>query len=242
MGIKKNKLLRLGQKLLPIKIKHVLVKYNIIKGMEDTQALVWSEDNILEFWLDGFNDGGLEEAFSHIMKLYDMYLKDDVRWHFIYEGNYTLIRCSYKYVPDLVKYFTRNEIRFRSPAWWTEGTHVTAIYKEIFTEIFHWTSVLAIEMAKNKEEDFHIQQSADRIVHVFLLQALYLADINGSLDELETAGFGVMYWESSIMSNLAKYRTYHIGTIDGHNRLKAHWDKVRKENEEKENSDKDDSL
>lgn len=240
MGIKKDKLFRLGQKLLPLKAKQLLVRYNIVKDAANIKALVRDDADILEFWLDGFHDDGLEKPFKHIMKLYDMYLKDDPNWHFIYEGHYALIRCSYKYVPALVEYFNKYNIESKPPVWWQEGTHVTTTYKEIFTEIFHWTSVLAIKMAKNEEEDFYIQQSADRLIHVFLLQAIYLADINGSLDGLVKAGYGVMYWEANIMSNLAKYRTYHIGTIDGHNALKAHWDEIRAKKEAEECQDEKD--
>jgi hypothetical protein len=160
-----------------------------------------------------------------------MYLKDDPYWHFIYEGHYTLIRCSYKYAKSIERYLDKNEVECKPITWWHEGTHVTALYKNVFKEIFHWTSVLAIEMAKNKEEDFYIAQSADRIVHIFLLQAIYLAEMNGDLDRFRKIGYGIQYWEADHMSNLAKFRAYNIGKIDGQKELNDHWARIREEKE-----------
>jgi hypothetical protein len=239
MGIKKDKLLRLGQKLLPLKAKQLLIKHHIIKGVDNVRSLIYKDDDVLEFWLPEFHTDGLEKPFKHIMKLYDMYLKDDPNWHFIYEGHYALIRCSYKYVPDLMEYFNKQDIEYKYPAGWQEGTHVTSTYKSIYKEIFHWTSVLAIQMAKNEEENFHIGIAADRMVHVFLLQAIYLAELNGELDRYRNRGLDIMYWEASHMADITQYRTYHIGTIAGHNALKAHLDKLREEKESEECLDTD---
>jgi hypothetical protein len=232
MGIKKDRLLRLGQKLLPLKVKKLLVKHKIVKGIDDTRTLVYDDYDVVEFWLPGFNDAGLVEPFKHIMCLYDTYLKDDPYWHFIYEGDYALIRCSYMYAKDLEKYFAEHNIEHKPIEWWRESTHVTALYKDVFKEIFHWTSVLAIEMAKNEEKDFYISQSADRIVHIFLLQAIYLADINGDLDRFRKIGYGIQYWEADHMADLAKFRAYNIGKIDGHNQLQDRWKKMYEKKED----------
>ena len=239
MGIKKDKLLRLGQKLLPLKAKQLLVKYNIVKEINTVQSLVYDDDDVLEFWLPKFHEDGLEKPFKHIMKLYDMYLKDDPNWHFIYEGHYALIRCSYKYVLDLVNYFNEHGVESNPPTWWEESTHVTSTYKSIYKEIFHWTSVLAIQMAKNEEENIHIGVAADRMVHVFLLQSIYLAEINGELARYRNRGLDIMYWEASHMADITQYRTYHIGTIAGHNALKARWDEIRAKKEAEECLDTD---
>lgn len=234
MGIKKDKLFRLGQKLLPLKAKKLLFKHKVIKGMDDVRSLTYENDDIIEFWIDGFNSNNLIKTFGHIVTLYNMYLKDDPNWHYIYEGDFTLIRCSYKYAKNLEIYFTKHTIEHKPMSWWQEGTHVTAIYKDTFKEIFHWTSVLAIQMAAKEEEDFYINQAADRIVHVFLLQAIYLAELNGDLDRYRKSTLNIMYWEAEHMANITKYRTYHIGTIAGHNALRDHWDEMRKRKEEEE--------
>lgn len=232
MGIKKDRLLRLGQKLLPLKVKKLLVKHKIVKGVDDVRSLVYDDYDVVEFWLPGFNDGGLVEPFKHIMYLYDTYLKDDHYWHFIYEGDYTLIRCSYKYAKSVERYLDKNEIDHKPITWWQEGTHVTTRYQMLFRDIFHSTSVLAIEMSKNKEEDFYISQSADRIVHIFLLQAIYLAEMNGDLDRFRKIGYGIQYWEADHMADLAKFRAYNIGKIDGHNQLQDRWKKMYEKKEE----------
>jgi len=240
MGIKKDRLLRLGHKLLPLKIKRLLVKHKVVRGIDNTRALVYDDNDVIEFYLPGFNDGGLVEPFKHIMCLYDAYLKDDPWWHFIYEGDYALIRCSYKYAKDLEKYFAKHDIEHKPITWWREGTHVTALYKDVFKEIFHWTSVLTIEMAKNEERNFYIAQSADRIVHIFLLQAIYLADINGDLEVLRKMGYGIQYWEAEQMSHLAKFRAYNIGKVDGHNQLQDHWKKIDEQKRKERSQNKKD--
>jgi len=40
-----------------------------------------------------------------------------------------------------------------------------------------------------------------------------------------------------VKRSITKYRTYHIGTIAGHDALKAHWDKIREKKEAEECSD-----
>lgn len=235
MGIKKEKLLRLGQKILPYKVKKLLVKHKIVEDRDDLISLTYDDYDVIEFFLPGFNDDGLVEPFKHIMCLYDTYLKDDPYWHFIYEGHYALIRCSYMYAKDLEKYFDKHDIEHKPMEWWRESTHVTTAYKSLFRDIFHLTSVLAIEMAKNKEENFYISQSADRIVHIFLLQAIYLAEMNGDLDKFREMGYGIQYWEASCMASLAQFRSYNIGKIDGCNELNGHWAKMSKEKESEKN-------
>lgn len=227
MGIKKDRLLRLGQKLLPAKVKKLLVNHEVVKDMDNVRSLVYKDDYVMEFWLQGFNDYGLIKPFKHILNLYDMYLKDDPYWHFIYEGSYTLIRCSFKYAKKVERYLDKHEIQHKPISWWQEGTHVTTRYKESFRDIFHITSVLTINMAKNGEEDFYINQSADRIVHIFLLQAIYLAEINGDLDRFREVGYGIQYWEAGHMAKLAQFRSYNIGKIDGCDQFKAHLDEIR---------------
>ena len=66
MGIKKDKLLRLGNKLLPLKVKKLLVKHKIVKNINDTRALVYKDADVVEFWLSGFNDDGLIEPFKPV--------------------------------------------------------------------------------------------------------------------------------------------------------------------------------
>jgi len=232
MGIKKDKLLRLGQKLLPLKVKELLVKYDVVKGFTDTRRLVCDDFDMMEFYIPDFNYKVLRESLQHIMNIYDLYLKDDPYWHFIFEGDYTLIRCSYKYVSTLEKYFQRHDIKHKEVSFWKEGTYVTTNYQPVYKEIFHWTSILAIQMTKNKDEDFNINTAADRIVHVFMLQAIYLAELNGDLDKYRKSKLNILYWEAEHMSNITKYRTYHIGTIAGHNALRDYWGKIRKEQEE----------
>lgn len=231
MGIKKDKLLRLGQKLLPLKAKQLLFKHGILKGRDNSRALVYGDDDVIEFWLKDLNEENLVKTFRHIVTLYNMYLKDDPNWHYIHEGSYTLIRCSYKYAKNLERYFAKHDIEHKPISWWREGTHMTTRYQIIYRKIFHWTSVLAIQMAANKEQDFYVNQAADRMVHVFMLQSIYLAELNGELDKYRESDINIMFWEASHMTDIAKYRTYHIGKIAGNIELQNHWKKIREERE-----------
>jgi len=234
MGIKKDKLLRLGQKLLPFKAKQLLFKRGILKYESDGKALIYDDGDVVEFWINGSNEDNLVKVFKHIVTLYNMYLKDDPNWHYIYEGHYTLIRCSYKYAKNLERYFATHDMEHRPISWWEEGTHMTERYKTIYKELFHWTSVLAIQMAANKEEDYYVNQAADRLVHVFMLQSIYSAELNGKLDRYRKSGLNIMFWEADHMSDITKYRTYHIGKIAGNTELQDHWKKIRERREAEE--------
>jgi len=228
MGIKKDRLLRLGNKILPSRIKYFLIKHDLIKGVDNIRNLVWDDDFVVEFWLKDFNgDAEIITAFQHIKNLYYMYLKDDPNWHFIYEGEPTVIRCSYKYAKRLEDYFEAHSIEHTPMANWSESSHITRTYQDIYKHIFHLTAVLTIKMAYNEENNFYIQQAADRIIHVFLLQSIYLAEINGDLQRLRDNGYIINFWEAEQMARLHNFRTYHIGTIDGHDKLKAKLDALR---------------
>lgn len=234
MGIKKDRLLRIGHKLLPSKLKGVLIKHGIAKSIDEARRFIYKDDDIIEFSLPGFNDNGLIEPFKHITALYDLYLKDDNYWHFIYEGSYSLIRCSYKYAEKVEKYLDKHKINHKPIEWWNESTYVTTKYNKSFRDIFHMTSVLVIKMAKNKDKDFYISQAADRLVHIFLLQAIYLAEINGDLDRFREINYDVEYWEAEHMSTLTRFRAYNIGKIDGQRALTNYWDSLRKEQNEEQ--------
>jgi len=195
---------------------------------------LWGDSDIIEFWLEDFNED-MKEAFEHIVKIYDLYLKNDPNWHYIWEGDYTLIRCSYKYVDKISKYLDANNVKYRYPSTWSESTYATHTYQNIYKKIFHYTSVLSIEMYKNGDKDHYITLAADRMIHVFLLQAIYIAEINGDLDFYRDAGFEPHMWEASKMSDLTKFRSFHIGLIQGEHRAINQYKKKFDEMEEMKN-------
>lgn len=204
---------------IPINWLDVKKKYAEIRKLdvEGYQKLFWKKDNIVEFWMEGFNDNGLDEAFLHIVEIYDKILHKDPQWHYFYEGHYSLIRCSYKYCYDVKKYMDDNSIEYKWPIQnWKENTHMTHEYQHIYRDIFHSFSTLIIEMFKNEDGD-KLYLAADRVCHPFFNHAMYLADISGKLDMYkDSSNINIMMWEADQMSQLTIYRAHHIGQIDGH--------------------------
>ncbi len=181
------------------------------------QKLLWDENEIIEFWMEGFNDDGLDKAFVHIVKIYDQVLHKDPQWHYFYEDHYSLIRCSMKYRDKVKKYLDDNNITYKWPVSnWTESMYITNEYQHIYKNIFHSFSTLVIEMFKNEDEN-KLYEAADRICHPFFNHAMYLADISGKLDIYkDDDSCNTMMWEADQMSQLTTYRASYIGQIKGY--------------------------
>lgn len=173
-----------------------------------------TQNKIVEFWMLWFNSEGMEAAFSHISTIYEEILRKDPLWHYFYEGDYSLIRCSKKYEKAVAKYLRENNITFKKPKEWKEGLYVTQKYQYIFKHIFHQTSVLALELFKNEDFKFYVS-AADRIIHPFFNQSLYPAKTAGLCDHLESSDIDFQYWEVEAMTRLATGRSFHIGKIVG---------------------------
>lgn len=173
-----------------------------------------SSQQIMEFRLNKFNDLGMEIAFGFIRNIYEEILYKDPLWHYFYEGPYSLIRCSKKYAKKVKIFLEKESIEFKEPVVWEEGLYVTSKYQHIFKHIFHYTSVLAIELYIKKDHTQYFT-AADRIIHAFLNQSLYPAKAAGLCDCFEGAGVDFQYWEVDQMSRLATGRAYYIGRIIG---------------------------
>jgi len=200
---------------------------------EKLQKLFWGDNAVVEFWMGGFNDEGLTKAFGHIYAIYEEILHKDPQWHYFYEDRYTLIRCSYKYSGEVKKYLDDNNIKYKWPIQnWVESCYVTVTYQDIYKEIFHNFSVLIIEMFKNKDGS-KLYTAADRVIHPFFVQALYLADVEGQLDYYQANNVEPMFWEAHNMAGLTASRAYHIGTIKGERDVVAYY-KNKDINKEKE--------
>lgn len=167
------------------------------------------KSEIVEFWMDGFNED-VNIAFGHIRTIYDKILHKDPLWHYFYEGYYSLIRCSKKYEKDIESYLREHNINHRQPTIWKEGLYVTKKYQHIYKHIFHYTSVLAIEMYKSGDETYYLS-AADRIIHPFFNQSLYPAKVS----KLCNDRVNFQYWEAELMGELAIGRAYHIGRVVG---------------------------
>ena len=174
---------------------------------------------IIEFHLLKFNED-MEAAWLHILEIYKTILQKDNYWHFFYEGDYSIIRCSRKYKNSIEKYLEYNDIEYRFKGEWNDGSLVVRIYNERFMHIFHEYSLLAIEL---KEE--WLLQAADRVCHCFLNHCTYVA-------EGRREAHGINMWEGMLMGHIAVSRSHHIGMLDQDIKWKAHVDKTMKEKEE----------
>lgn len=178
-----------------------------------------SRNKIVEFRLDGFNDLGLEFAFSYIRGLYNEILHKDPLWHYFYEGHYSLIRCSKKYMKSVKKFLKKNAVEFKEPVVWQEGFYVTKKYQHIYQHLFHYTSVLAIELDDKKDHAYYLL-AGDRIIHPFYNQSLYPAKRAGLCERIEKSGMNFQYWEAEQMTTLATDRAYHIGRVVGQEEMR----------------------
>lgn len=187
-----------------------ILKYDQVKK----QDLYWGEDDVIEFWLEGFNES-MSAATLHLVGVYDKILHKDPNWHFFYEGHYSLIRCSMKYRDAVKKYLDDNSIEYNWPVkGWTEWSYMTIHYQEDFKVMFHIFSELVIKMIKNNDGK-ELYMAGDRVAHCFHIMATYLANHDGQLDRFKASSMEPMYWEAEQMARLTTGRAYHIGKIAG---------------------------
>jgi hypothetical protein len=92
----------------------------------------------------------LKIAWFHILNIYNEVLKEDDKWHFFYEGDFSIIRCQAKYRKKLEQYFKTNEIDFQCRGEWKNDHWAVEKYKDYFTNMFHYFSMLAIKMHEDE--------------------------------------------------------------------------------------------
>jgi hypothetical protein len=176
---------------------------------------------ILQFNLLDFNKD-LDAAWIHILAIYADILKDDDKWHFFYEGDFSIIRCQAKYQKKLEKYFKDNDIDFQCRGEWKGDHWAVEKYKEYFTNMFHYFSMLAIKMEENE-----MRFVADRIIHPFFNHCHYMA-------EQHREAYGEHAWEGYIMAHLAAGRAVHCGRILQENIVKNHQSTIENKDEDTE--------
>jgi len=157
--------------------------------------------NIVEFNLLDFNKD-MDVAWQHIQNIYFIYLMNDPYWHFFYEREYSIIRCSKRYRMSVKKYLDKNNIQYNYVDKWKDGSVHVERYKTEFISLFHCFSMLAIQMP---EEDFW--SVSDRVVHCFYNHCTYMA-------KKDREKYGEM-WEPVLAGLINNYRASYIGRCEG---------------------------
>jgi hypothetical protein len=198
------------KRFIPRRVKR-WISNTLLKDRAARQKFLWGEDEMVEFWLDGFNDD-MTVAFLHLVELYNQILHKDPQWHYFYEDHYSLVRCSMKYRDVVRKFFDDRNIKYKWPAsGWSETLYTTNMYKEEFKHLFHNFSVLTIKMHNGGDGTNYLREAADRVCHCFFNHATYLAHRSGLTKSYDEAGYPADYWEAKYMADLAASRAYHIG-------------------------------
>ena len=202
---------------------------NILKRIKQRFASNKSEPiNLVEYDLLDFNED-LDEAWKKINKLYNRILYADKYWHLFYEGDFSTLRCSSNYINEVEKFFKDNNIKWKYNGKWIDGSPIVEKYKDMYKNIFHEFSMLAIHLS---ESDLYI--AADRVCHSFFNHNHYMAKKYRKPFENDPGFISEMMWEAEMMSRLSLYRANYIGKYD--------MSKYYKEKEEESNKDKSNDV
>ena len=159
-----------------------------------------------------------ETALDLMQILYHNVLKVDNRWHFFWEGRYTVIRCNPLLVPHLKELIKANDKDLEVEVvdnGYNENIETTRKYLGAIIHIFHRYSVLAMEM---DNEDF--VSILERINHCFLNMAtrdeiVDLFALPGDSDISKMKIHKGMGWEAFALSQVANLRMYTAGWYSG---------------------------
>lgn len=136
---------------------------------------------IYEIELFSFPDGKFNDdyvkAWSFIKDLYWDIFKGDENWHFFYEGEFTVIRFSYKFLKDIKTYLSQRNIRTSIAKRWIDSSKIVEKYKEEYTKLFHIFSMFSIFVPTTEE----LHQVFDRIAHPFCNHNHYRMAINNGI-------------------------------------------------------------
>ena len=106
-----------------------------------------------------------EELFRTLLKrLYHEVLHKDPYWHYFMEGDFNHLRFSYRFYSEIRDILVLHEVKYYQAVLWVDGQEFTKKYQNIFKNLFHWFSVMAVE--GYPEDD--IYGILDRVIHCFM--------------------------------------------------------------------------
>ena len=167
-------------------------------------AIRGKEERIMEVELWGWGENkGIntdeESAWALIKYLHRYILCNDDNWHFFYENWYNIIRCSESFYPEVIKELDAFGVYYREKGEWKDGSKIVRKYQDIYKDLFHNFSLLALKEYECKE----INTIYDRMSHCFFNHQFYV------LENLREK-YG-RQWEAILMNNAAMYRAEYTG-------------------------------
>jgi len=104
-----------------------------------------------------------EYGYFIMKKLFKEILISDPKWHFFWEGSYTVLRVSKDSVDPIINIIKEYNIEYKVKTPWVDNIPMTAKYQDCFLDIFHGFSMLAFTM---KVPD-NVEDIMDRVIHCF---------------------------------------------------------------------------
>lgn len=155
---------------------------------------------LVEFEISAINSD-MELATKFFKGVAQFVLHQDNHWHFFYEGEYSLIRCSEKYASTLEEFLKETHIPYINKGIWIDGSKYIEKYKKMFIPILHNYTLLSLSLDEN---DLFLV--SDRICHSFFNHCTY------AVPKLRKM-YGEHSWESFILSQLLIDRAEYIGRL-----------------------------
>lgn len=155
-------------------------------------------------------------------------LFEDPHWHFFYEREFNLIRCSEEFYDEVITYLDECGVMYEEKGEWDDGSSTVNKYKPIYRQMFHEFSMMALE----KYHYLDITNIFDRVAHCFLNHQYFTL---GNYRKTQPK-----FWESEIIYRNAMCRSHYTGRCDGIWAMQA-WNKEQNEkhkNEKKEIKEK----
>ena len=201
--------------IVPEKIEDVLVP----KKLDNVFMNVY-EINLLHLgYCKNFNEDP-EYTWCLLRALYKDILHKDPFWHFFYEGEYSIIRCSGHLTAEVCDYLEENSVVFTEPSVWMDDSPMVRKFHTIFTVLFHSYSVLAMEY---DDEEWFV--TADRVIHCYMNHQWYR-----SWAQWFRKCWGEDYWEGMALSEHALRRTGYQNWGRGIHEERA-WNKKKEKSE-----------
>lgn len=161
------------------------------------------DDTMISLMVEGFN----EDNHKILQSLWKRHLKNrDSKWHFFWEGDYTLIRCQQTFVKRVTGYLRFHGFKVINLEEWVDNIEITEKYQSEFQQIFHAYSEIALKSMNSNITE--IKNLFDRVIHCFInnITLPHRREKNG------------IYFEPWLIAEQAIARAITVGQIIGRRR------------------------